>query len=115
MPFGGIAYGSRVVIYGAGALGQKIYHYIKDSGKAEVCAWLDRNWKVYRESAFEVDAPERITELGEYDNVIIANITKKTAISMRNYMKDLGVKEEKIRWFSKEFLCAEMYDEAGEK
>lgn len=113
-PFGGIAYGSRIVIYGAGVLGQKIYRYIKDSGKAEVCAWLDRNWKVYRENGFEVDAPERIMELdGKYDDVIIANITQKTAMSMREYIKALGVKEEKIRWFSESFLCMAMYDEAG--
>lgn len=107
-PFGGIACGSRVVVYGAGVLGQKIYQYIKSSGKAVVCAWLDRNWKVYRESGFEVDDPENITELkGKYDYVIIANITQKSAFSMKNYMKELGVEDRKIRWFSEAFLCGE--------
>lgn len=104
-PFGGIAYGSRVVIYGAGVLGQKIYHYIEGSGKAEICGWLDRNWEVYRENGFSVDPPEKIMELeGTYDYVIIANITPKSAASMEGYMKKLGVVEDKIRWFSEEFL-----------
>lgn len=104
-PFGGIAYGSRVIIYGAGVLGQKIYYYIKGNGKVKLCAWLDRNWEVYRKNGFEVDAPEKIVELdGKYDYIIIANITQKTAILMKDYMKNLGVKEEKIRWFSEQFL-----------
>lgn len=104
-PFGGVAYGSRVVIYGAGVLGQKIYNYVKDSGKVEICAWIDRNWEVYRKNGFKVNAPEKIVELdGRYDIVIIANITQKTAMSMKDYMKQLGVKEEKIRWFSEQFL-----------
>ena len=105
VPFGGIAYGSRVVIYGAGVLGQKIYNYINDGGKVEICAWLDRNWENYRKNGLKVDTPERIIELdGKYDIVIIANITQKTAVSMKNYMKKLGVKEKKIRWFSEKFL-----------
>ena len=104
-PFGGIAYGSRVIIYGAGVLGQKIYQYIKDSGKAEVCGWLDRNWEVYRENGLSVDPPEKILEMdGEFDFVIIANITRKAALSMENYMKKLGVEKDKIRWFSEQFL-----------
>lgn len=108
-PFGGVVYGSRVVVYGAGVLGQKIYNYIINSGKIEICAWLDRNWEVYRENGFQVDAPEKIAELdGEYDYIIIANITKKAAVSMKDYMRKFGVKEEKMKWFSEQFLHDEM-------
>lgn len=104
-PYGGFHQGERVVIYGAGVLGQKIYSYIKRSGKVEVCGWVDRNWKSYRKNGLEVDAPEKIKEQkGLYDYVIIANITQKTALSMKEYLKQLEVDETKIRWFSEKFL-----------
>ena len=31
LPFGGIPYGSKVIIYGAGGLGQKLYQYLSKS------------------------------------------------------------------------------------
>lgn len=105
MPFGGIPYGSRVVIYGAGVMGQKLVRYINASGKVSVVKWLDRNWENYREKGFAVDSPELLKEnTTEYDHILIANISQNTAESIRSYLVDIGVDNEKIRWFSEAFM-----------
>ena len=86
-------------------MGQKLVRYINASGKVSVVKWLDRNWENYREKGFAVDSPELLKEnTTEYDHILIANISQNTADSIRSYLMDIGVDNEKIRWFSEEFM-----------
>lgn len=103
-PYGGVNYGDRVVVYGAGVLGSKIYSYIKDDGRAHIVAWLDKNDKVYSDQGLPVENPEVFFSVKqEYDYILIANITESIAGSIRDYLTGKGVPEEIIRWFTKEF------------
>lgn len=103
-PYGGLDSGNRVVIYGAGVLGQKVYSYLQKFRQIQVMAWVDRNWKVYQQQGLTVAAPEEILENNiEFDKILIANITEKTAVSIRDFLLNKGIPEEKIYWFTKEF------------
>ena len=103
-PFGGLRAGERIVLYGAGALGQGLYAYLKRDGRTEIAGWLDRSCEAYREQGFPVDCPERLRDRDwTYDYILIANATESTAMSIRNFLLSVGVKEEKIRWFTEEF------------
>ncbi len=104
LPFGGISYGSKVVIYGAGVLGQKIYQYLLKSKQIEIVEWVDQNFSYYREKGLDVNEPGRISLL-KYDHILIANISHKVFVKIKKYLiEELNVEDEKIRWFSDDFV-----------
>jgi len=105
LPYGGIPYHSRVVIYGAGVSGQQIYRYLSDSHIVDVTLWVDKNAAYYQNESFPVCLPEAIKGLGnEYDYVLIANTSESSAGSIQDFLVQLQVPPKKIRWFSQAFL-----------
>ena len=108
-PYGGLEKGSRVVLYGAGGLGQSIFRYLDTDGRVKVISWIDRCYDTYRVNGMKVDEPQRLTELeGSYDYVIVANISGKVAEGIRKSLLQMGAAPEKIRWLSEEFLCEDI-------
>lgn len=107
MPYGGIPKGSRVVIYGAGVLGQQIYRYLTKYHKddIEIVLWIDRSAAHYQKIGMDVQPPEEIKKLADwYDYVLVANTAESTANGMWEYLQNLQVPTEKIRWFLREFI-----------
>lgn len=103
-PYGDLEAGSRIVIYGAGVLGQKIYSYLCKCQKIQIVAWVDRNYKIYRQQGFDVISFENAMEKGiEFDKIVIANITEKTALSICDFLIAQGISKDKIYWFTKKF------------
>lgn len=105
-PYGGIAGGSKVVIYGAGVLGQKIHRYLMRKKEISIVLWLDQKYEIYREKGLAVDAPNEILKVPEYDFILIANTVQSTAETIRHYLVDNGIDDRKILWFSEEFRRA---------
>ena len=106
VPYGGIAGGSKVVIYGAGVLGQKIHRYLMRKKEISIVLWLDQKYEIYREKGLSVDAPNEILKVPEYDFILIANTVQSTAETIRHYLVDNGIDDRKILWFSEEFRRA---------
>lgn len=105
MPFGGLKYGDRVVIYGAGSLGKSIYGYLYQRGGIEIVAWLDRAYKMHQKFGRQVVDPHIIEHLqGKYDYILIAIYSKKTADSVMQYLVDEGIKQEQMKWLTDEFI-----------
>ena len=71
-PFPRVKRGSRIVLYGAGAYGQRIYHFLKKTGFCSVAAWVDRNYKELGRMGLLVESPEVIPGVS-YDAIVIAN------------------------------------------
>lgn len=104
-PFGGIEKGSRVVLYGAGGLGQSIFRYLDTDKRVEIVLWIDRCYGTYRANGMKVDDPGCIIKSKiPYDYVIIANISGVVAESIRQELIQMEVDPEKIRWLSNNFL-----------
>ena len=105
LPYGGIPLHSRVVIYGAGVLGQKMQGYLSEGRRADVVLWIDKNYAAYQKAGLDVRPPEAVRDAkGRYDFVLIAHTEASAAGEMRNRLLDLEVPEEKIRWFSQRFI-----------
>lgn len=105
MPFGGIGEGSRVIIYGAGNVGQSIYHYLKKQQGINVAAWLDAESNKYQQLGMNVLAPEMILKLkGEYDKVLIAVYSQNAVKAIKSFLIGKDVLLEDIVWFTNEFL-----------
>lgn len=89
-----IAYASRIVLYGAGNVGKSYFIQIMNLGKYRLVSWVDQQ---YEKCGYPVEAPERIQSL-DYDAVIIAVLKESIYFSIRDFLKKLGVEEDKIYW-----------------
>ncbi len=104
-PYGKIPDGSRIVIYGAGAMGRSVYQYYLYKKEIQITAWIDSNWKDYNDLEFVVRPPGYVKELNDkYDFILIANTRKKAAENMGKYIESLGVSRDKVRWLTSEFI-----------
>lgn len=76
-PFPNVKRGSKIVLYGAGTYGQRLYHYLKDTGFCDVILWVDSNFEQLRGMGFDVYAPDTILKC-EYDQIVVAVTYAKT-------------------------------------
>lgn len=102
MPFGNIEKGKRIIIYGAGVVGQRIASYLKKRREVQIVGWVDRNYKKYQILEYEVTSPNELPQ--NYDYIVIANISEKIYGNIRETLLSQGVPKEKIRWFTDEFI-----------
>lgn len=98
--------GSKIVLYGAGNVGQEYYRQLKLSGYAEVVAWVDSDAADISSAlnlrAGTISLPDAIRSV-EYDYVVIAIMSQKTAFNVHQYLiNECAVKKENIVWSGKE-------------
>lgn len=70
-PYPNIKRGERILLYGAGTYGQRLYHYIRKTNFCKIAGWADRNYEELRKLGLKVDSPGIIPEI-EYDHIAIA-------------------------------------------
>lgn len=85
----------RVVIYGAGRIGNALHQTCMDHG-IEVAAWCDRNYRQLQRDGKKVDAPEIIADL-EFDLVLDAVGDPSSLEDIFNLMASLGVDKSRIK------------------
>lgn len=105
-PYGGISADARLIIYGAGKLGQSIYHYLKGQPSIEIVDWLDKNYAFYQKMHYKVNSPEKLKLLNDhsYDFIIIAVNNQNTADVICRNLVNMGVKRERIKCLNKDFI-----------
>lgn len=94
-PFHLVEQGSRVLIYGAGKVGQDYYRQIVTSNRYKLVDWVDLAWKERKDSGLPVNKPDCIL-CEEYDYLIIANANKDISSQIKSNLVEWGVSEEKI-------------------
>lgn len=102
-PVGGLQKESKVIIYGAGSLGQSIYSYLKNRKDISVAAWIDKDYMNLQSIGFDIASPSEIDNC-EYDYIVLGCASEKTAEAITEYLLQKNVKAEKIKWLTKEFL-----------
>ena len=93
-PFNCIQDDRKVVIYGAGKVGQTL---IKQNEKYKFCnvvLWVDKNYKKF-DIKLKIASPKKIKEMN-YDYIIIAVQTPGLAREIRNELMTLGISKNKI-------------------
>lgn len=88
--------GKRVVIYGAGGVGQDFYVQLRKYGNCEIVAWVDSNCENYQYEYAEVIRFSDIKAV--YDLVIIAVKNENIATDIKKSLIVQGVSEDKISW-----------------
>lgn len=92
-PFDKVPYASKIILYGAGMVGQTYQSQVERIRYCEIVAWVDRNYKSYLSK--NVCEIETIKEV-KYDYLVIANIDKESALSIKKDLIKMGVEENKI-------------------
>lgn len=106
IPYGGIPANARIILYGAGKMGQSVYRYLKDQISIEVLDWLDKNFMTYQRSGMEVHSPDCLKNLQDkvYDFIVIAVNDQKAVKGIYRYLEEMGISREKIKWLSEKFI-----------
>lgn len=94
---------SRIVLYGAGELGETYYKQIKSSKYLEFVGCVDFGYEKYQKKLFDVQAPEKLLDL-EYDYIVITIKNMEKANQIKRELINLGIDENKILWFRQKEL-----------
>lgn len=87
----------KVVLYGAGQRGQRLYREIQKNNKAEIVLWADANYKDCGQRELEIVPPEKILEVS-YDYLLIGIADFQAVKEARRDLRKLGVPSAKILW-----------------
>ena len=85
-PFSGIKKGSRIVLYGAGTYGQRLYNYLEKTNFCHVVLWLDKNYMELQKMGLKVSRPDEL-ETSDCDKVVIANTYYKSRTELYMELK----------------------------
>ena len=88
--------GKKIVLYGAGKIGNSFRRQLVREENFEIVAWVDRNYSLYQKNGMNVEKPEIILEK-EFDCVIVA-VGKNSKLEVLSWLKDIGVPDSKVFW-----------------
>lgn len=96
-PYYGRLRNARIVLYGAGNVGQSYYRQIMQDGECIIAAWVDEDFSKYRAEGFDVCAVDVLREL-YFNYVIIALYNEESAMMVKKSLIQYGVPENIILW-----------------
>ena len=106
VPFSLLPKGGRIVLYGAGDIGQDFNRQILASGVCEITLWVDKNYSSFRDAEFPVRSPDEIPRT-VFDCILIAIRDYKTACTVKQFLLSLNVLESAIIWRDPSMLARE--------
>lgn len=89
--------GKRIVIYGAGNVGQDYYTQISKCEKCNIVGWLDGNYNQCNFNYREVQGMDALDRL-QYDVILIAVKRISMAMQIKSELINKGIEEDKIIW-----------------
>lgn len=96
-PFQKVVQGSRIILYGAGKIGQKYYHQIEGSGFCNIIGWVDKNAEKYKDSKYKISLPAEVIKY-VYDKIVICVASEAVAHEIMMELNNIGVEQAKIVW-----------------
>lgn len=94
-----IQHNSRIILYGAGAVGKDYYMQIIAEGNYHLVSWVDKQYELYKFSYNDIASPNVLQWSGQYDYIVVAVLNDLLAESIRNeLMRNYFVEEERIIW-----------------
>lgn len=94
-PFGKVACGSNIILYGAGSVGVHYYQQLKRTDYCNIISWVDRGFLELATHELLVESP-KVIPMKEYDYIIIAIADTKICEEVKMYLLDMGVREAQI-------------------
>ncbi len=100
--YGKIKKDAKIVLYGAGAVGIPLYHYIMNVAKGNLVLWVDKNYQQLQEN-LPVTNPQEILQC-DFEYVIISIMWYSAVESVKKDLEILGIDKEKIIWIQDVYL-----------
>lgn len=101
---------SKLIIYGAGAVGKSYYKKIRLDNLYKLVCWIDKNYLEYQKQDMEVYSPATIDEK-DYDYILLALRDEHLAEQVKDELKgNYHIDEKRILWFKPIDLIAECMD-----
>lgn len=89
--------GRKIVLYGAGKVGQDYYTQISKYADCNIVEWLDGNPSRYHFAYREVKGINILDEL-QFDFVVIAVKSTEAAMQIKRELAECGISEDKLLW-----------------
>lgn len=102
-PFREVKQGSRIVLYGAGALGKEFYMQIRDTKWCEIVAWVDQRFKGYK-LKYPFEYVERINTYKDVDYYVVAIADYNVGVSIEQYLIDQGINKDRVIYHPGEYF-----------
>ena len=94
-PYEDITRGSRIIIYGAGNVGNCFYNQVKSTQYCDIVLWVDAQHEFYRSKGFDVCDPLSINSQ-TYDWILIAVDSPSVSRDIYAFLEGNGVKPDNI-------------------
>lgn len=94
-PFGKVAGGSEIILYGAGDVGIKYYQQLKKVDYCSLISWVDRKYCELAAQGLPVESPS-VIPAKNYDYIVIAIADARIREEIKMYLLDIGVKDVQI-------------------
>lgn len=109
-PYEKIPSKSKILIYGAGTLGQEYYTQLSITHYCEVLGFIDRNYRDYKGSAVPVYPPDGISGL-VFDYVVVALRMAAAYNEVHRILTQAGVPEDRIAAvFERDYAPCRIFD-----
>ncbi len=102
VPYGHIAIHDKIVLYGAGAVGIHMEHYIRNVYGSNLVGWIDKNFLTLQKS-LGVQNPEAVVNM-DYDYIIISILREDAVASAKEDLEALGVLKNKTLWIDQKYI-----------
>lgn len=95
-PFDKVEKNKRIIIYGAGEVGQSYWKQLTTIEYCKEIEWVDLNYDKY--ASFGVKSPDCISNDKDIDYIVIAILSENAAENVKKQCISKGFPEEKIIW-----------------
>ncbi|MCM1087820.1 MAG: glycosyltransferase [Muribaculaceae bacterium] len=88
-PFPNVSKGARIILYGAGTYGQRLFSFLKRTGFCHVAVWVDRNYAEFQKMGLPVENPALLSEYADDAvDVVVAITFAKPRFSLYRELQD---------------------------
>lgn len=94
-PFGKVKVGSKVLLYGAGVVGQAFYRQLLKTQYCKEIVWQDKQYVKYIEDGLPVECVNVDVDI---DVCVVAVQNVELACEVKKQLMEQGMKESKIIW-----------------
>lgn len=89
---------SRIILYGAGKVGQSYFQNIQMSGEYVLVAWVDQKYHAYQQFGMHVISPNEIVNL-DYDYILLAFDYEDMAKAVKEaLLEELKIADDIVIW-----------------
>lgn len=107
VPYGGIDYNEKVILYGAGVNGINIYRYLNENSKCKIVNWVDKLFDSINLADiginYEVNSPDSIDIRGT-EKIIITALKLDAVQNIKKHLLNRGISTDRILWIKDEYI-----------